>query len=157
MYYVCGGLGGQYHGAKVQKKRLLNTLHHGNGVTFIFSSQKPFTILYLFTKFVYFMASFSTVAVSPLVAVCLLLLHGGQCLGGVPRSPVPRWPPLHICGQLIGSRTQARPRARRRVFFLIRFKKKKKNSLDGTNLPNQTKKTSRTFTPKALHPNRTNG
>ena len=35
-------------------------------------------------------------------------------------------------------------------------KKKKKNSLDGTNLPSPNQKTSRTFTPKALHPNRTN-
>jgi hypothetical protein len=36
-------------------------------------------------------------------------------------------------------------------------KKKKKNGLDGTNLPSPNQKTSRTFTPKALHPNRTNG
>ena len=37
------------------------------------------------------------------------------------------------------------------------FKSSKKNSLDGTNLPSPNQKTSRTFTPKALHPNRTNG
>ena len=142
MYYGGGGLGGQYHGAKVQKNRLLCTLHHENGIIFIFSSQKPLTILHLFTIFVYFAAFFmiSTVA----VAVCL----GGvprsrwRCVstgGGVPPSsswwPVPRWcatassTSVASFAYLQPIRTQPHPPpapSEARGVLLIRFKKKRK-------------------------------
>lgn len=154
--YVCGdGLGGQYHGAKVQKNRLLCNLHHENGVTFIFSSQKPFTILHLFTKFVYFVAFFmvSTVA----VAVCLGGgLHGGGVStgGGVPPSPswwpVPRWCATassasvvsfaYLRPDLDSPRPPPAPSEARGV-LLIRFKKKRKKMVWMVLIsPAQTKK-----------------
>jgi hypothetical protein len=70
--------------------------------------------------------------------------------------PVPYLWAKHICSQIPTAHTHPQRPARRGVGKRFDSKKRKKNSLDGTNLPSPNQKTSRTFTPKALHPNRTN-